>query len=312
QEERATLTGLVTATGPSAVQKGGKFGFSYVTTDLDSLLRDDATDALFIATRHSTHAEFTVRALAAGKHVFVEKPMVVSEEQLAAVTEAYEVANRKRPIGLMVGLNRRFAPMVGSVERALAEAGAKQMIYRVNSGAIPTSSWLHDPEEGGGMLVGEMCHFLDVMRFLAGAPAVQVYATQLRLDTDALAESDNTTIVVTYADGSTGTLCYSTVGDKVASKERLEVYAGGSAVHLDDFRRLEIIKGGKRTKQKAYNQDKGQVVQVAETVSGFRTKGQAPIPIEELVEVMATVFAARRSLATGQPEKPFTGSLAAT
>ena len=295
------LTGLVTATGLNAQQKADKFGFAYCTTDVQALLDDEAVDAVFIGTRHSTHADFTVRALEAGKHVFVEKPMVVSEGELADVQAAYERANAGRPVGLMVGLNRRFAPMVTALKEALP-SGAKQMLYRVNSGPIPTTSWLHEPGEGGGMLVGEMCHFIDLMQFICGERPVRVYAQALEVGNELVADHDNVALTITFSDGSVGMLGYSTVGDKAAAKERLEVYGGGTVAVLDDFRRVEITRNGKRRRSKASNQDKGQARQVAETVEDFRTRGLSPIPFDELVVGMEVVFAARRSLVSGEAE----------
>ena len=298
----AALTGLVTATGPSARQQGETFGFGFAGTDLQVLLDDGSTDAVFIATRHATHAPFAAQALKAGRHVFVEKPLASTEDGLADVVAAYREANRRQATGLMVGLNRRFAPMVQTLYAAFRGTGPKQMIYRVNSGAIPTNTWLHRPEEGGGMLVGEASHFLDLMRHFAGAPAVQVYAQSLSLGTESLADDDNVTVTVTYDDGSTGVLAYSTVGDKAMPKERLELYGGGMVGVLDDFRRMEISQNGRRETRKASNQDKGQANQVAATVEAFRTAGHGPIPFEELVEAMQVVFAARRSLRSGRPE----------
>ena len=295
------LTGLVTATGPSARRKGEKFDFNFASTELDDLLEDESTEAVFLATRHATHAEFVVRALEAGKHVFVEKPLVVNETQLDAVRAAYETANSEKPTGLMVGLNRRFSPFVKEIKDMFASTGPKQLLYRVNSGAIPVDSWLRIEEEGGGMLVGEMCHFLDLMRYVTGERAVRVYAQALRLGTKSHADLDNLSVVVTFGDGSVGTLCYSTIGDRASSKERLEIYGGGIVAILDDFRRLEIIRNGKWTRRKTRNQNKGQAAQIAAVVESFRLRGEAPIPFEELEEVMRLVFAARRSAIEGVP-----------
>jgi predicted dehydrogenase/threonine dehydrogenase-like Zn-dependent dehydrogenase len=299
--DTADLKGLVTATGISAEKKAEKFGFGYCTTDAGVLFDDDTVDAIFIATRHSTHAEFATKALDAGKHVFVEKPMVVSEEELDAVVGAYERANEQRPTGLMVGLNRRFAPMVQSLRDAFAADASLQMIYRVNSGAIPTDSWLHRPEEGGGMLVGEMVHFVDLMQYVCRAQPVKVYAQNVTVGSSRIADHDNVSLVVTFADRSTGTLCYNTVGDDAASKERMEVYGGGTVATLDDFRRLEITRDGSSDRTKAWNQDKGQDAEMAETVGAFRTDGRGPIPFDELVAGMQTIFGARRSLRNEQP-----------
>ena len=293
------LGGLVTATGLSAEKKATKFGFEYCTTDADVLFDDNSIDAIVIATRHSTHAEFTVQALNAGKHVFVEKPMVVSEEQLGDVVEAYERANVQKPTGVMVGLNRRFAPMVQSLREVFSPSTPLQMIYRVNSGPIATDSWLHRPAEGGGMLVGEMVHFVDLMQCICGARPVKVYAKSMTVGTTRLADHDNVSLVITFDDGSTGTLCYNTVGDGTASKERLEVYGDGAVAVLNDFRRLEITREGSTRREKAWNQDKGQAKQMTQTMESFRTNGVGAIPFNELVAGMQVIFAAQKSLREG-------------
>jgi predicted dehydrogenase/threonine dehydrogenase-like Zn-dependent dehydrogenase len=295
------LLGVVSATGLNAKQKAEKFGFSYCATEIKALLEDSAVDAIFIGTRHSTHADFTIQALDAGKHVFVEKPMVVSEEQLDAVIAAYSRANAKRPTGLMVGLNRRFAPMVTRFKEIFNAGDALQMIYRVNSGGIPTSTWLHESDEGGGMLIGEMCHFVDLMQFICGQKPASVYAQSLTLNNQKFSDGDNLTIVVSFDGGSVGTLCYNTVGNNAFPKERVEVYGGGNVGVIDDFRSLEIIKRGKPIRIKAANQDKGQKREVEETIRSFRTTGAAPISFEELVAGMKVIFAARQSTASGQP-----------
>ena len=298
---RAELVGLTTATGMNAQQKADKFGFEYCTTELQPLLDDERIGALFIATRHSTHAEFATQALKAGKHVFVEKPMVVTEAQLEGLRKAYEEARSGQPTGLMVGLNRRFAPMVQELRDALPPGRPKQMMYRVNSGPIDTDSWLHREEEGGGMLVGEMVHFIDLMQHLCREQPTQVYAQSLALDRHDRAESDNLSITITFDGGSTGTLCYNTVGDDAASKERLEVYGGETVARLDDFRRLEVTQDGSTSTSRAWTQDKGQPNQVDATMEGFCERGHAPIDFDELVTGMCAVFAARRSLRASAP-----------
>ncbi|WP_259086024.1 bi-domain-containing oxidoreductase [Salinibacter ruber] len=297
----ADLRGLVTATGPSAEKKAEKFGFGYCTTEAEEVFSDEEIDAVFIATRHSTHAEFSVRGLEAGKHVFVEKPMVVEPDQLDAVIGAYEEANARRSTGLMVGLNRRFAPMVADLKGNVPDDAPLQMIYRVNSGAIPTDSWLHRPEEGGGMLIGEMVHFVDLMQHVSGEQPSSVFAESVRLSTQNLAESDNISITVTFEGGSVGTLCYNTVGDDAASKEQLEVYGGGAVARLDDFRELETAKNGSTSSTSAWNQDKGQAGEMERTVRSFREQGTSPVPLNQLVAGMQAVFAARKSLRDGEP-----------
>ena len=291
-----SLHGLVTATGLNAEQKGRKFGFRYCATDFDQLVRDEDVNAVFIATRHATHARFACDALRAGKHVFVEKPVAVTPDQLTAVVDAFDSANGTRPTGLMVGLNRRFAPMVTAIKRKLSGRGPMQINYRVNSGHISKTSWLHGADEGGGMMVGEMCHFVDVMRFLVDAKPIRVFASCLRLRDSDVEDTDNTVVVVTFEDGSVGSLAYSTVGSKVAPKERIEVFVDGDMAVLDDFRSLTTYVGGKRRRVRSANQDKGQRAMVAATVDGFSHHGMGPIPISELEEVMRVIFAARESV----------------
>lgn len=299
--QNVRLVGVASATGLNAKQKAERFGFGYCATEIKPLLQDQSVDAIFIGSRHGVHAEFAIQALNAGKHVFVEKPMVVTEEQLDGVIKAYQKANASQPTGLMVGLNRRFAPMVARLREAFASAGALQMIYRVNSGNISTSTWLHEENEGGGMLIGEMCHFVDVMHYLCGEHPAKVYAQSLKVKSEKVSDHDNLSIVITFDGGSVGTLCYNTVGSSAFPKEHLEVFGGGSVGIIDDFRLLELMKGGKPVRVKSANQDKGQKREVLETVDAFRTKGVAPIPFADLVAGMRVIFAARQSVMLGQP-----------
>ena len=236
-----------------------------------------------------------------GKNVFVEKPVVVNEEQLNELIRLHHAAihSFNHSIPLMVGTNRRFSPMVKKLKEETGSGMPMQVNYRVNSGHIPTSSWLHNEEEGGGMLVGEMCHFIDVMVFLTNEKPVSVFARSLKNNNSSISDKDNVSITVEFSGGSAGTLNYSTVGDKSFSKERIEVFSSGKAAVLDDFRLLEISSNGRKKKIKARNQDKGQAEQLKQTVDGFR-KGISPIPFSDIINVMKVIFAAKRSLAEGQ------------
>jgi predicted dehydrogenase len=190
--------------------------------------------------------------------------------------------------------------MTAELKAAFSGSGPLQMIYRVNSGHIPTSSWLHESEEGGGMLIGEMCHFVDLMAHVCGGRPQRVFAQALQVGKDDVSDLDNLTITVSFSGGSVGTLCYNTGGDKAASKERLEVYGEGKVACLDDFRILDVTAGGKHTRRKALNQDKGQANQIALTLNGMTASGTAPIPFVELEAVMQAIFAARRSIQSGE------------
>ncbi len=238
KNNKAALKGLVTSTGSNAKQKAEKFGFDFCSTDFEDLIRNDEIDTIFIATRHSTHADFTIKALNAGKNVFVEKPLCVNEEQLNNLIRIYQssLQSFNHSIALSVGLNRRFAPMTQSLKKEFSISTPKQMIYRVNTGKLPTSSWLHLPEEGGGMLIGEMCHFIDLMSFIADEIPVSVTAKSLKIKNSLVSDFDNVSILVEFDGGSTGTLLYNTVGNKSFSKERLEVYSSDTVGVIDDFR----------------------------------------------------------------------------
>lgn len=280
-----TLTRVATSTGLSAENAGEKYGFASVATDPDSIFVAADTDTVFVATRHNSHADYATRGLEAGKNVFVEKPLALTLDELDRVIEAAEAA----PGILTVGFNRRFAPMIRDARSALDMAtGPKMMLYRVNAGEIPSDSWIQRGE-GGGRIVGEVCHFVDTMTYLTGSLPVEVQAVALRDRDDAVS------ILLRLADGSTGTLLYSSVGDPTVPKEYLEVFAAGTVVQLEDFTRLTITTGGKATTTKG-NQDKGQKAMVRAFVEATRSGGPAPIPLSELVAVTETTFAIKEAL----------------
>src|SRR5579871_550267 len=216
------LTTVVTATGFSAGHAGEKYDFAAVATDAAAALVDHATDIVVIATRHDTHAEIAVQALRAGKQVFCEKPLAIDAVGLEAVLSAAADASGM----LTVGFNRRFAPLLVKARQALQpRSGPIVMLYRVNAGAIPSDSWIRRPE-GGGRIIGEVCHFVDALTFLAGSLPVEIQAVSARGCDDAVS------ILARFADGSTGTIVYSSLGDAGVSKESLEVFANGRVVQL--------------------------------------------------------------------------------
>ncbi len=269
------LTTVVTSTGLSAHDAAQREGFANAATDPQAVMDDADTDCVFIATRHDSHANLAAAALRAGKHVFVEKPLALDHEQLADVVAAAEGA----PGVLTVGFNRRFAPMMIAAKAAIASrAGPIAMHYRVNAGHVPGDSWLHGAQ-GGGRIVGEACHFVDALTFLAGGPPVSVSAFRPE------GIDDTVSAVLRFADGSTGTILYSSLGDSSLPKEYLEIFASGTVVRLDDFRKLHITTGGKTTTQSASAQDKGQAGLVKAFYSAAREGAAAPIPLDELVAV---------------------------
>jgi predicted dehydrogenase len=222
------------------------------------------------------------RALRAGKHVFVEKPLAIRREEVEEITRARQdaIAAGHRPM-LMVGFNRRFAPQVQKAKSLLRGITApKAMVMTVNSGAIPPEHWTQDPQAGGGRIIGEGCHFVDLLRFLAGSPIATMGA--LAMDS---ASSDTVSIQLRFEDGSIGAIHYLSNGSKSFPKERLEVFVGGRVLQLDNFRRLRGFAWPGFSKLNLWRQDKGQAACAMAFVDAMCGKGPEPIPFEELVEV---------------------------
>jgi predicted dehydrogenase len=285
------LRGVVTATGVSARHAADHSGFAYGSTDLDELLRDDRVDAVVIATRHGQHAGQVIAALDAGKHVFVEKPLCLASEDLPRIRDAYESATQRFGARtLLVGFNRRFAPHTRRLRTLLANRrGPLSMHYRVNAGFIPPESWVHDPIEGGGRLIGEGCHFLDWMRALADAAPTRVSAESVG--------PDGALVLVRFADGSAGTLQYVTNGNAALPKERAEVHAEEFSAVLDDYTTLSWYSPAGPGTDTLKLQDKGHRAEVADFLEAIRT-GRQPIPFDQLLESMQMTFAAADAIMT--------------
>jgi predicted dehydrogenase/threonine dehydrogenase-like Zn-dependent dehydrogenase len=274
----ARLRTLASAGGVSSVHSGRKFGFEQATTDTDALLRDEATNIIVVSTRHDSHARYVLAARAQGKHVFVEKPLCLSRDELLQIEQAY--AGDGAPL-LMVGFNRRFAPQVQRMQSLLAGApGPKAFVMTVNAGAIPANHWTQDREVGGGRLIGEGCHFIDLLRFLAASP---IDRSELVVMGDTT--RDSVTISLVFADGSIGTVHYLANGVKSFPKERLEVFAAGRVLQLDNFRRLTGFGWQGFSKMNLWRQDKGQSACAAAFVQAVREGRPSPVPLAELLEV---------------------------
>lgn len=284
------LTIVATSTGISASHSARKYKFIRASTDPAEAIADPATDTVFIATRHDTHARLAVDALSAGKHVFCEKPLAMTADELDEVA----AAARSAPGVLTVGFNRRFSPLLVAARKALADrTGPLVMLYRVNAGLIPGDSWIQRAE-GGGRIVGEVCHFVDALTYLASSLPVEAQAVTARGLRDAVS------VLLRFADGSTGAIIYSSIGDAGVPKEYIEVFADGRVVQLDDFTRLDVTVGGKRKTVKSA-QDKGQKTQVAAFVAATRGAASAPIALDEIVAVSEATLAIARSLSVGAP-----------
>ena len=279
----AHLRCVASSSGVSGLHAGRKFGFDETTTDTSRLFSDAATDAVVITTQHDSHARFVLQALEGGKHVFVEKPLCLTLDELAEIQSAYAKASSMRssvPM-VMVGFNRRFAPQVQKMKQLLGGVtGPKTFIMTVNAGAIPADHWTQDREIGGGRIIGEACHFIDLLRFLA---AVQITGWQ-RMSMDAPTR-DTVSIQLSFADGSVGTVHYFANGSKAFPKERLEVFAAGRVLQLDNYRKLTGFGWPGFNKMNLWRQDKGQKACAAAFVQLVANGESAPIPFEEITEV---------------------------
>jgi len=278
----ATLQAISSAGGTNAVVAGRRSGFAEATSDTDDLIADERINTIAIATRHNSHARFTAQALRAGKNVFVEKPLALTYDELEQVRSAHSESGAH----LMVGFNRRFAPQVQTMKRLLDSVTApKSFVMVMNAGAIPADHWTQDPEVGGGRIIGEACHYIDLMRFLAGAPITSVQARRMG-DTNAEAVcEDKAAITLGFEDGSFGTIHYLANGGASFAKERIEVFAAGRTLQLNNFLKLRGFNWPGFKKQNLRRQDKGQTACANAFVKAVETGGPTPIAAEELFEV---------------------------
>jgi len=291
------LVGIASAGGLHAQHAAKKYGFLYATSNHDDIINDLNINTVAILTRHAAHADLVVKALKAGKHVFVEKPLAITTEQLSTIVKQLQITDHNL---LITGFNRRFAPLSKTMhEFFISRIEPIYMHYRVNAGSIPLNHWVHDPQQGGGRIIGEGCHFVDFLTFLVGSPPVR--ASAHGLPDDGKYREDNVTMTFTFQDGSVGVMDYLANGDRSFPKERLEVFCGGRVAVLDDFRNLKMVHGGKcRVVKAPFRQDKGHFNEWLTFNRAIREGGQPPIPYEQLIGVTKATFAAVESLRTGK------------
>ena len=277
----ATLELLTSSKGASAAITGRKLGFNRISSDADVTVNDPDVDTVAIVTRHDSHARLAIAALNAGKHVFVEKPLALTFEELAAVRSA---AEQSRGI-LTVGFNRRFAPMTQSVrERMKKRAGPASIIITVNAGAIPRDHWTQDVEVGGGRIVGEACHFIDLARSLVGSPIRDLNVTTAA-SKSGQAIDDIVTIGLRFNDGSIANVHYLANGSGAFPKERVEVFFDGTTIQIDNWRKLRSFGGGPSNSGRFRRPDKGHSAEILAFAKAVRDGESAPIPYDELFEV---------------------------
>ncbi|WP_404398447.1 bi-domain-containing oxidoreductase [Idiomarina loihiensis] len=299
KKNNAYLHTISTSGGINGVIHGKKSGFEYATTDTLSLIENTKINTVAIATQHNTHSDFVVDAINAGKHIFVEKPLAINSEQLQKVKTAYEKLQIK-PI-IMVGFNRRFSPQIKKMKLLLSTIKQpKSFIMTMNAGYIPNDHWTQDNSIGGGRIIGEACHYVDLMRFLAGSEITSVTARRMG-DSSGLDESeDKATITLGFADGSFGTIFYLANGSPSFPKERIEVFAESRVLQLDNFRKLRGFGWPGFRKMNLWKQDKGQLNCVSEFLKSIETGDASPITFEEIYEVSSVTIEAAEQMRAQQ------------
>jgi predicted dehydrogenase/threonine dehydrogenase-like Zn-dependent dehydrogenase len=297
KEAGAEFCSIASASGVSARDVGAKFGFGRFLSDAQSVIADDEANLIVIATRHGSHAELVTRALEAGKHVFVEKPLALNDAELDGVLAAAARSEGQ----LLVGFNRRFSPLTVKAKAFFANRQAPlSIVYRVNAGRIPREHWTQDPNEGGGRIVGEVCHFVDLMQFLTGAPPMSVYAESVTGGAGNIVNEDSVLITLQFGDGSNGVIAYLAEGDSSLPKEHLEIFGEGKTFVIEDFRSAKLYADGRERKETLRQQDKGQAEQARAVRAVVADGSPSTFSLSELEATTRATFRVRDSLRTGQ------------
>jgi polar amino acid transport system substrate-binding protein len=288
---------IATAGGLTAKNVGRQFGFASAVSSANEVLADDSANLIVIATRHDTHATLAQRALELNKHVFVEKPLAMNDAELDGVIDAAETSSGR----LMVGFNRRFSPHAVQAKKVFdGRSFPLSVLYRVSGGRIPKEHWIQDPEQGGGRIIGEVCHSVDLMHFLTGSRVIRVFAESIASRDAAVTDVDSVFITLKFADGSNGTIAYMSEGDRALAKERVEVFGGRKTFVIDDFRSSIAYSEGKETNSNLKAQDKGQAEEVRIVCSTVLNGGEAPIALGDLEATTRTTFRILDSLRLGR------------
>lgn len=288
--EDVNRIGVLTNSGTTSKRVAEKFNFKFAASEENKVL-DNNTNTLFIATRHDSHGSFVRKGLEAEKHIFVEKPLCLAEQELQEIRELKQRTGR----AVMIGFNRRFAPFAKQIKSKFG-SGQMSMLYRVNAGRIPADSWIQDSDIGGGRVVGEVCHFIDFLTYINGSMPLSICAQAMD---DAQGLNDSVNLSLKFANGSVGVVSYFANGGTSLAKEYVEINASGSTAILNDFKELKFYGRGKPQKKKLLNQDKGQKAMVEEFINGIKNKGEAPIPFEEIYLITLATFKAIESINHG-------------
>jgi polar amino acid transport system substrate-binding protein len=289
------LKGVVTSTGISAKDVAGKFGFEYCSSEVSQVLQDEEIDCVFITTRHRLHSELVCEALKAGKAVFVEKPLATNKKELGEIKRTLE----QTPGKILVGFNRRFSPAAQLLKKHFQDRTTPLvMTYRVNAGFIPADHWIHDPEVGGGRIIGEVCHFVDLLSFFANSEVSSLSAVAVDDFRKTPLANDNLIVSLKFKDGSVGSILYTSLGDTSYSKERVEIFGKNSVGVIDNFQRTVVISNGKELRFKHSGSGKGHKEELQTFIESLEQNNPMPISPKEMINTTQATFKIIESLQT--------------
>jgi polar amino acid transport system substrate-binding protein len=291
-----SLDTVVTTRGITSSSAAKKFKFNIASTDPKDVMSNPQINTVFVATRHNSHAGYVLQALAAGKNVFVEKPLALNIDELKKIASVY-----KSQSVLTAGFNRRFAPVSRKIKENFTKLNSPLIMnFRVNAGFIPAEHWIHDPQIGGGRIIGEACHFIDLMSYFSGGLPVKVQAQAIKSGAGNFSPSDNFSAVIEFSDGSVGTLIYTAMGDKAMEKERLEIFCAGNSYLINDFKEGEIFSSGRASK--IANSGKGHKQEVEAFIKAVNSGSGNPIDVRSLLATTLATFKIEESLGSGLPQ----------
>ncbi|MFA5404090.1 MAG: bi-domain-containing oxidoreductase [Ignavibacteria bacterium] len=292
---KANLRGVCTSTPVNSKSVSEKFGFEYFTTDYSEILNDEKINTVFIASRHDSHGKFVADAIKKGKHIFVEKPIAISEKEIESIRNSYDTKKI-----LFVGFNRRFSGPFEDIKKFFENNLEPFIInYRINAGLIPITHWIQQPEQGG-RIVGEVCHFIDTITFLAGSRPVKVYAESISSDNSKMIDNDNVNIIIKYENGSVGNILYVASGDSSLPKEYCEVFAGGKTAIMSNFKEVYYYNNSKKTK-KTYTGNKGHKEEVLHFIKLLEGNDKIKLTADSIFDTSLLTLKILDSLRTGNP-----------
>jgi len=303
RESDVSLDTVVTTLGITAKSVGEKFGFGRVSTNPNEVFNSSDINAVFIATQHDTHAKYVIDGLKSKKKVYVEKPLCLTEEELREISRVYnsQVMAGESPL-LMAGFNRRFAPVCVEAKKLMEGIKDPKIInIRVNAGFINKDHWVQNPAVGGGRIIGEVCHFVDLTQYFSNSLPSTVYAQSIRTKNEKVSQDDNLSIIIKFEDGSIGNIVYVSSGDKSLAKERIEIFAGNSSVVIDDFKSGTYYKNN--AAKKILSKGKGHSEEVRAFLDALRSGENSPISFESIAATTLTTFRIQDSISTGLPQR---------